>query len=103
MADLTGQIRHWQINEYGVADIAGLIMALEGCIVSEIPIGVIDGINKIFTLSLPAVSDTMSVFLNGIKESDFTVDTTTQFTMANAPKNTGFTDKIEVIYTKKII
>lgn len=64
----------------------------------EFLIGTIDGINKIFTTSVPFLSSSISVYLNGIKEKNFTIDSSTQITMDTAPKNTGFTDKLETIF-----
>ncbi len=96
-------IQKWQIEEFGIADIAGLILALEHGRTTEIPIGVVNGVNKIFTVSSPFVAGTLSVFLNGIKENEFIENTDTQIEMLAAPRDTDFTDKIEVIYTKKVI
>lgn len=61
-------------------------------------IGVIDGINKIFTTSVPFIYNSISVYLNGIKEKNFVIDSPTKIIMDTAPKNTGFTDKLETIY-----
>lgn len=96
-------IKKRQIEEFGIADIAGLIAALEYGRVTEIPTGIINGVNQVFYTSVPFVSGTISVFLNGLKEGGFAENTDTRITMDIAPKVTGFTDSIEVIYTKKII
>ena len=69
-----------------------------GATVTEAPAGAIDGVNTTFTTSKPYTTGQITVLLNGLKEYDFIEvnDTTIQF--LTAPKNAGFTDKIEVIY-----
>ncbi len=67
----------------------------------EEPIGSITGENTIFSTSVPYISGTLKVFVNGLKEKFFTENTDTEFALSQAPKNVGFTDTIEVIYLKK--
>lgn len=70
-------------------------------IVSEQLIGIVDGVNRIFTTSAPYISGSISVFVNGIKESGFVKTNETTITLDEAPSNVGFTDKIEAIYSPK--
>lgn len=67
----------------------------------ELATGAINGTNKVFTTSQPYVSGKITVLLNGLKEYDFTEIDDTTIELTTAPKNAGFTDKIELIYTKK--
>lgn len=68
----------------------------------EIPAGLINGVNKLFTTSHTYLAGTTKVFHNGLKQIltvDYTEDAGyTTFTMTNAPLNTGYSDTIEVIY-----
>jgi len=69
--------------------------------INEIPIGDVDGTNRIFTTSYAYVQDSISVFVNGLKETHFVETNDTSVMMENALKNIGFTDSIEVTYIKK--
>ena len=96
-------IKKWQIVDFGISDISGLITALAENRITEQMIGVVDGQNRIFTTSSQFIAETISIFVNGIKEHGFIANSSTQITLNDAPKNDGFTDLIEAIYTKKII
>lgn len=63
--------------------------------------GLIDGKNRVFTTSVPFVTGSISILLNGIKEKYFVENSNTQITMDSAPKNNGFTDSLEAIFTIK--
>ena len=71
-----------------------------GKTIIEQPTGDIDGDNTLFSTTHPYIPDSLMVFINGIKEFYFTEISDTQFTVSNAPKNIGFIDVIEVVYTK---
>lgn len=68
---------------------------------SEHLTGLINGINRVFTTSIPFVAGSISVLLNGVKEKYFVETNDTTITMDSAPKNTGFTDQLEAIFTIK--
>lgn len=67
----------------------------------ETPVGDIDGVNRVFTISKPYVAQSIIVYVNGLKEHNFAETTDTTITLDTAPKNTGFIDYIEVTYLKK--
>lgn len=69
--------------------------------VDEQLIGAVNGVNRIFSTSVPYGSGTITVFVNGVKERNFTELSDTQIQLAEALRNTGFTDLIEAIYIKK--
>lgn len=71
--------------------------------VVEQPSGDVDGVNKVFVLSYPAVSSSICMFRNGLKVHEFTVVSDTSIEFEDAPLNTGFTDIIEATYIKKPI
>jgi hypothetical protein len=71
--------------------------------VDEPLFGLVNGINRIFNASVPYSSGTITVFVNGFKERDFTEYSDTEIMLLEAPKNIGFTDRIEAIYIKKQI
>ncbi len=67
--------------------------------VGEVPTGSINGSNDLFTLADDAVAGTLKVYLNGLRQlegDDYTVTTSSSFTMVNAPM-TG--DRLVVDYT----
>jgi hypothetical protein len=70
---------------------------------NEIPIGEINGINRVFITASPFLSNTISIFLNGIKEKYYTINSDMQITLDDAPKNNGFNDVLEISYVIKII
>ncbi len=66
----------------------------------EIPSGVIDGVNTLFTTSFPFKGSSLSVFLNGARLAgglDFTLSIPQQFTLVTAPQSGGF---LRVSYLK---
>lgn len=70
-------------------------------LISEQLSGVINTTNRIFTTSKAYTSGSISVFINGIKDSGFSETDETTITLDEAPSNVGFTDKIEAIYSSK--
>ena len=70
-----------------------------GAPVSVQLIGDVDGINKVFSTPDPYLPNSISVFVNGIKEQ-FSELTNNQIFLNSAPKNTGFTDLVEAMYVK---
>jgi len=68
---------------------------------SETLSGPVDGINKVFTTSSAYVSGTIDVYLNGLKETYFVESSDRTITLDEAPKNIGFSDRIEATYTLK--
>ena len=79
----------------------GAISFTYGLRVAESMGGIIDGSNRNFTTSIPFVSGTISVFINGLKETHFIELSDKEIILDTAPKNTGFTDTIETMFTKK--
>jgi hypothetical protein len=69
--------------------------------VSEILNGAVDGVNKVFATSCPYLSGNINVFVNGLKEIHFAESSDTTITMEEPPKNTGFSDRIESVFTLK--
>jgi hypothetical protein len=65
--------------------------------------GVIDGVNRIFSTSVPFETSTIVVFLNGLKEKHFSVLSDTQIMLDEPAQNSGFTDCIEAFYIRKQI
>jgi hypothetical protein len=66
----------------------------------EIPSGVLDGSNTLFTTSYPFKGSTLSVYLNGVKLMngvDFTLNIPQQFTLVEGPLSTDF---LRVSYLK---
>jgi hypothetical protein len=69
-------------------------------ICGETPVGLIDGINRVYTASATFVSGTLEVYLNGLRQrevDDYDEISTTQFQFVTAPK-TG--DSISIDYLK---
>ncbi|MHC1775724.1 MAG: hypothetical protein AB9834_09955 [Lentimicrobium sp.] len=69
--------------------------------VSEILQGAVDGVNRVFATSAPYLSGNINVYLNGLKEIHFTESSDMTITLEDPPKNTGFTDRIESVFTLK--
>lgn len=68
--------------------------------VTEIMIGNVDGINKQFSTTLP-FNKIIAIYINGLKEKNFSVSSDTTIILNEAPKNIGFSDIIEATYIKK--
>lgn len=68
--------------------------------IQEHLIGVIDGVNTVFTTTYSYKPGSLTFFLNGLKESHFQETAENEITLSYAPQTTGFTDILEVIYTK---
>ncbi|MFZ4724417.1 MAG: hypothetical protein ACOYMD_03155 [Paludibacter sp.] len=65
---------------------------------NETLIGDINGINKVFTTSAPFVNGSLVIFLNGIREHFYTINSTSQITFDTAPSNAGMLDIVEATY-----
>jgi hypothetical protein len=65
---------------------------------SEVLIGAVDGVNRTFRTAEPYNSGSIKVFLNGLKTSYFQEVTSNTILFEDAPKNTGFIDKVEADY-----
>ncbi|MGV8961797.1 MAG: hypothetical protein ACOH2V_00180 [Candidatus Saccharimonadaceae bacterium] len=61
-------------------------------------IGLVDSLNTVFETSHPFVLESLLVFLNGIKEKNYIINSNTQITFKNAPLNRGFQDLVEAYY-----
>jgi len=72
-----------------------------GRYISERLTGNVNGTNKIFTASASFDPATLSVFLNGIRELNYSVTATNAITLTDAPKNIGFTDVVTASYFKQ--
>lgn len=65
--------------------------------------GTVDGANTVFTTSSIYVPGTLTVFLNGIQQSetnDYNETTNQSFTFIQAPTGGSDPDRIEVTYQK---
>jgi len=63
--------------------------------------GEVNGVNRIFSTSSAYVEGKIEVYLNGVKEVFFIESSDTTITLEEAPKNNGFTDRIEATYILK--
>jgi len=54
-------------------------------VVDEVPAGLINGGNKVFSVANNFQTGTLALYLNGVRTSDFTVTGPNQFTMGSAP------------------
>jgi hypothetical protein len=68
-------------------------------IIPETLTGTIDGTNRVFTTT-NNINKILVVFINGIRESNYTKTGANEITFADAPKNVGFTDELSIIYIK---
>ncbi len=68
---------------------------------TEILAGEVNGVNRVFSTSSAYVAGEIEVYLNGLKEVFFTESSDTTITLDEAPKNNGFTDRIEATYILK--
>jgi len=73
---------------------------IEGAIPEELT-GLVDGINKVFFTSMTYIPGRINIFVNGLKEFNFTETTSNSITLSDAPLNNGFIDRIEAIYNKQ--
>jgi hypothetical protein len=88
------------INAQGVVT---NIVEVDTLPVDEPLFGLVNGANRIFSTSVPYGLGTITVFVNGFKERNFTEYSQQQIELNEAPKNIGFTDMIEAIYIRKQI
>lgn len=65
---------------------------------NELMLGVVNGINKIFTTSSPFVLGSLLVFVNGLKVRNYTVNSNMQITFDDPPLSDGELDIIEATY-----
>jgi hypothetical protein len=54
-------------------------------VIGEVPAGLINGGNKIFTTAFSFQADSVAVYLNGVRTFDFAITGAAQFTMGTAP------------------
>jgi hypothetical protein len=81
---------------------AGTFEGSANFVCGETPIGVLDGVNKVFTASSTFLSDTLEVYLNGLRQrqtADYDELSTTQFQFVLAPLAS---DSISIDYIKSV-
>lgn len=71
--------------------------AAEG-ISSEVLIGVVDGVNKTFTTSKTYYAGSIQIYINGLREKNFTETSSTTIALDEAPLSNGFIDVVEGNY-----
>lgn len=54
-------------------------------VVGQIPAGAVDGVNTVFTTAQLYRTNTIAVYLNGLRESHFTETTSTSITLGSPP------------------
>ncbi len=86
------------VNSQGVVT---RIIEVDTVPVSEQLLGEVNGVNRVFSTSWPYEPGTVTVFLNGFRQREFTGISDTQIQLSEAPRNSGFTDLIEATYLKK--
>lgn len=69
-------------------------------LVNERLTGVVDGLNRNFFTSSVFIPASLAVFINGLKETEFSVLSSTEILLDQAPRNFGFTDTVEAMYMK---
>jgi len=72
-----------------------------GLIYTEILLGEVDGSNTIFTVSQSYISDSISIYINGLQEFDFICLNDTQIKLGFAPLNIVFIDRVTATYKAK--
>ena len=102
----TGSLYVLKESETGVKEVVEITGGNPGSgggsiIRTEIMIGQVNGVNRVFTTSSPYVSGRINVFKNGLKEIYFVESSDTSVTLDEAPLNHGYSDKIEALYTLK--
>ena len=60
--------------------------------------GIVNNINNVFTTSVPFIEGSLTVYLNGLKERDYTIDTNQQITFLIPPSNIGMIDIVEATF-----
>ena len=72
-------------------------------LVHEDAIGLVDGVNKIFTASFPFVSGTLIVYLNGLEQrspDDFVEIDNQTFEFTQAPVAGGSPDVVTIMFQR---
>lgn len=65
---------------------------------NEIMGGVVDDLNTVFTTSMPFIPGSLIVYLNGLKERNYTIDSDHQITFFIPPSRKGMIDIVEATY-----
>jgi len=65
---------------------------------NEIMGGIVNDLNTIFTTSMPFIPGSLIIYVNGLKERDYTIDTDQQITFLIPPSRKGMIDIIEATY-----
>jgi hypothetical protein len=60
--------------------------------------GIVNDLNTIFTTSMPFIPGSLIIYVNGLKERDYTIDTDQQITFLIPPSRKGMIDIIEATY-----
>lgn len=90
--DLTNPVQDMSFSQFVEQPFPTQVM-VDNIVNDEIPSGVIDGTNMLFTTSYPFKGNTLSVFLNGARLAiglDFTLSIPQQFTLLAAPQPGDF-------------
>ena len=69
-------------------------------IITEELSGEVNNVNTVYTTSKPYRFGSISVFVNGLKEFNFSETDNTTITLHFAPQNAGFFDRIEATYSQ---
>lgn len=69
--------------------------------ITQQAIGLVNGINTVFSASVSFDPGSIEVYVNGIKERYFSLVSDTTIQLQNAPKTTGYSDFIELVYLQK--
>ncbi len=102
----TGSLYVLKESETGVKEVVEITGGVPGSgggsiLKSEILIGQVNGVNRVFSTTSPFVTQRINVFKNGLKEIYFVESSDTSVTLEDAPLNNGYSDKIEALYTLK--
>jgi len=82
--------------------LGGICSVSSDRIIGEHLIGSINGFNKIFTTSNEFISDSIELYINGLKQRngiDFEVTGENEVTLSDAPTNIGFPDYLTASYS----
>ncbi|MFH1118269.1 MAG: hypothetical protein V1775_00490 [Bacteroidota bacterium] len=102
----TGSLYVLKESETGVKEVIEITGGVPGSgggsiLKTEILIGQVNGINRVFSTSSPYVTLRINVFKNGLKEIYFVESSDTSVTLDEPPLSNGFSDKIEALYILK--
>jgi len=101
-------LRKTESNEPFYMDVGAFLNEISGVnfnfnrTISEQATGIVDGTNRIFTSSEKITITGVSVYVNGLQETDFAITGDKEITLGFAPLAVGFTDKVTIIYTQTI-